>query len=300
MTSASLKAASPSECSKECVIMKRKREKQHIEGEKRAKMTPLRLISWNVNGLRAQLKKGSVQQLLAVWKPDIVCLQETKLQSQHIDTVQSSLGADYCAYWNCCEERKGQAGVALLSLLPPLRVSYGLSQASAEGDGRVIVAEYPKWYLVTVYFPQPGNHFERLSEKITWEKDFQALNQSLQQVKPVICLGDFNIITSDLDCPRRHLPRLAAYFDHREITSFQETLTELGWRDGFRALHTEDPGFTYYSARDKKAKDKGNGWRLDYAFFSPTIFPALQSCQVLDTHLGSDHFPLLADLSFSS
>ena len=297
--------------------MKRKREKQQTKGEKRAKITPLRFISWNVNGLRAQLSKGSLQQLLSTWKPDIVCLQEIKLQPKHIATVQSSLDSGYSVYWNCCEECKGQAGVALstllytvhrdvrsfllrtalLSLQPPLHVSYGLSQSSTGGDGRVLVAEYPNWYLVTVYFPQPGNHFERLSEKIAWEKDFQALSQSLQKGKPVICLGDFNTITSDLDCPKKHLPRLTAHFDRTEIDSFRETVAQLGWRDGFRALHPEDPGFTYYSARDKKAREKGNGWRLDYSFFSSTIFPALESCMVLDTHQGSDHFPLLVALS---
>lgn len=279
--------------------MKRKRTDLPIQVEKRVKMTPLRLISWNVNGLRAQLSKGSMHLLLSDWKPDIACLQETKLQTKHTAAVQSTLDARYHAYWNCCTERKGQTGVALLSLSRPLHVSYGLSQSSTGGDGRVIVAEYPNWYLVTVYFPQPGNLFEKLTEKIAWEKEFQALNQSLQRLKPVICMGDFNIIISEADCPKRHLPRLGAYFDRREIDSFKETIGELGWRDGYRELHA-DPGFTYYSARDKQARSKGNGWRLDYAFFSPALFPALVSCQVLDTLLGSDHFPLLADITSPS
>ena len=272
--------------------MKRKLTNFANSTQKKPKITPIRVISWNLNGIRAQVKKGTLNRLFLDSEADFFCFQEIKLQKKHIPEVKIDYLEEFYAYWNCSEEKKGYAGVAVFARTPVLRVTYGLHHSLTPGDGRLITCEYPDFYLVTVYFPQPGANFANLTEKLAWEMEFKALIADLQRVKPVICIGDFNIIMNELDCPEKHRKKLGKYFDKKEIDSFNETIGSLRLCDSYRYLHPDTPGLTYFSLRSPLS----SGWRLDYCFLSQSLQPRLLTASVLSTS-GSDHFPLLISIT---
>ena len=279
--------------------MKRKRTGADGCTAKKGKMSVVQVASWNVNGLRASIRKGAIQRLLSGHRPNIVCLQETKIQRKHVDVVSAAVGEGYFGYWNCCEGKKGTAGVGILTDTRPVQVRYDLDNSEQGGEGRVITAEFPSWYVVTVYFPQPGDKFAKLSEKLAWEQRFKTMVATLQANKPVICLGDFNIIMDEKDCPKKHIPKLGNYFDKAEIDSFQSTIGSLGMIDTFRSFHPEAVEYSYFSALSKNAREKQHGWRLDYIFVSASLHSSVLSSTILADSPGSDHLPVLAVLTHS-
>ncbi|MEM1223307.1 MAG: exodeoxyribonuclease III [Verrucomicrobiota bacterium] len=256
-------------------------------------MSDTKIISWNVNGLRAVLKKG-FEAFLANEKPDILCLQETKISSD-LTKDFSFPGYDYL-YWNCAE-KKGYSGTAILSRKAPLSVSYGLGVEKHDKEGRVITAEFPDYYLVTVYTPNSQNHDEtkkprRLAYRTKeWDVDFLDYVMRLDQVKPVIFCGDLNVAHKEIDLANPGTNRKNAGFTDEERSRF-DTILESGFVDCFRSFYPDKPDcYTWWSYR-AGARKRNVGWRIDYFCVSERFKGRAKEIALLNEITGSDHCPV--------
>lgn len=256
-------------------------------------MATKKIHSWNVNGLRAVLKKNFLDYL-ASEAPDILCLQETKISVDLIDDFEFE---DYLfTYWNCAE-KKGYSGTAILSKEEPLSVSYGLGIEKHDHEGRVITAEFADFALVTVYTPNSQNHDEnkrprRLNYRTReWDVDFRAYVEDLNARKPVILCGDLNVAHHEIDLANPVANRRNAGFTDEERTEFGKLL-EAGFVDSFRELHPEEKDrYSWWTYR-AGARQRNIGWRIDYFCLSNSLLPNLQEAHILDHITGSDHCPV--------
>ena len=248
----------------------------------------MKLISWNVNGLRACVGKGFFEFLEAE-QPDMMCLQETKLQPDQAPQVEG-----YQEYW-CSAEKKGYSGTALSSKTEPLSVTYNLGIDEHDHEGRVITAEYPDFYLVTVYVPNSQNELKRLDYRMQWEDDFRAYVQSLDQKKPVIICGDMNVAHQEIDLKNPKTNRGNAGFSDQERGKMT-TLLQSGFADSFRALYPDKTGaYTWWSYRFNARKNNA-GWRIDYFIVSERLLPRVKDQIIHADVTGSDHCPVELDL----
>ncbi|MCI1699972.1 exodeoxyribonuclease III [Liquorilactobacillus nagelii] len=245
----------------------------------------MKFISWNVNGLRAILKKDfstTFNQLDA----DFFCLQEIKLQQDQIDLNFPG----YTAYWNYAE-RKGYSGTAIFAKLPASSVRYGIGIDEFDHEGRVITLEYPNFFLVTCYTPNSQQKLKRLNFRMSWEKAFRKFLQDLDQIKPVILCGDLNVAHQEIDLKNWKTNRHNAGFSDEERSAMTNLLGN-GFIDTFRELHPETTGvYSWWSYRFH-ARENNAGWRIDYFITSKRLKPQIKTAEILTDILGSDHCPV--------
>ncbi|MBC1502047.1 exodeoxyribonuclease III [Listeria weihenstephanensis] len=245
----------------------------------------MKLISWNVNGLRAAEKKGFMDYFREV-DADIFCLQETKLQQGQIELDLSG----YHDYWNYAV-KKGYSGTAIFSKVKPLSVQYGLDMEEHDQEGRVITLEFPAFYMITVYTPNSQNELKRLDYRMDWEDAFLAHLKKLDQVKPVIVCGDLNVAHQEIDLKNPKTNRKNAGFSDEERGKFSDLLAA-GFTDSFRHLYPELEGaYSWWSYR-MNARARNTGWRIDYFVVSTRIADKIEEASIHADVLGSDHCPV--------
>ncbi|WP_195985104.1 exodeoxyribonuclease III [Clostridium sp. D33t1_170424_F3] len=245
----------------------------------------MKLISWNVNGLRACLNKGFMDFFNQI-DADVVCLQETKLQPGQVELDLP----EYRQYWHSAI-KKGYSGTAVFSRMEPLQVQYGIGVEEHEGEGRVITLEFPDWYLVTVYTPNAQRELARIDYRMSWEDAFRAYLKKLDAKKPVIVCGDMNVAHQEIDLKNPKTNRGNAGFSDQEREKMTELLTG-GFTDTFRFLHPDAVGaYTWWSYMFH-AREKNAGWRIDYFLISDRLRDKLQASEIHPEVMGSDHCPV--------
>lgn len=249
----------------------------------------MKLISWNVNGLRACVGKGFLD-FVKEQAPDVLCLQETKLQAGQIELELPH----YHQYWNYAE-KKGYSGTAVFTKAEPLSVSYGIGIEQHDKEGRVITAEFPEFYLVTVYTPNSQNELARLPYRMEWEDAFLAYLKKLEETKPVIFCGDLNVAHQEIDLKNPKTNRKNAGFTDEERGKFTQVL-ENGFIDTYRYFYPDTEGvYSWWSYRFK-AREKNAGWRIDYFVVSECLKERLADAMIYTQVMGSDHCPVGLEL----
>lgn len=253
----------------------------------------MKIISWNVNGIRAALKKPDLVQLLETETPDILCLQETKARSEQVDLPDSF--EPFEAFWNSAE-KPGYSSTAIFTRKAPIEVINGIGISEHDTEGRVITAEYDDYFLVTVYTPNAQNELKRLPYRLEWNAAFLAYVQGLEASKPVIFCGDLNVAHREIDLARPKANRKNPGFSDEERAGFDDILAA-GFIDSFRHFEPETEGaYSWWSYR-AGARGKNIGWRIDYVCLSSSLLPRLRSATILDQVMGSDHCPVAIELS---
>jgi exodeoxyribonuclease-3 len=245
----------------------------------------MKLISWNVNGLRACVQKGFLDFFKQA-DADIFCVQETKLQEGQINLELEG----YEQYWNYAQ-KKGYSGTAVFTRKKPLSVSYGIGIEEHDQEGRVITLEYEKFYFVTVYTPNSQNELARLDYRMRWEDDFLAYLKNLEKSKPVIYAGDLNVAHQEIDLKNPKTNRKNAGFTDEEREKFSAVL-ESGMIDTYRYFYPDQTGvYSWWSYRFK-AREKNAGWRIDYFVVSECLKEQLKDAKIHTEIMGSDHCPV--------
>ena len=248
----------------------------------------MKLISWNVNGLRACEGKG-FRDIFRELDADFFCLQETKMQPGQLDIAFEG----YESYWNSAE-KKGYSGTAIFTRHQPVSVSYGIGIDEHDHEGRVITLEMSDFYLVTVYTPNAQDELRRLDYRMRWEDDFQAYLRELDKQKPVIVCGDMNVAHEEIDLKNPKTNRRNAGFTDEERAKFTQLLAT-GFTDTFRWLYPEEVTYSWWSYRFQ-ARQKNAGWRIDYFVVSDRLRPRIADAKIHTQILGSDHCPVELDL----
>ena len=244
-----------------------------------------KLISWNVNGLRACVTKGFLDFFKEI-DADVFCVQETKLQEGQIDLQLDG----YYQYWNYAE-KKGYSGTALFTKEEPISVSYGIGIEEHDKEGRVITAEFDTCYVVTCYTPNSQNELKRLDYRMTWEDAFKAYLKELEKTKPVILCGDLNVAHKEIDLKNPKTNRKNAGFTDEEREKMT-VLLDSGFTDTYRYFNPDKEGvYSWWSYRFK-AREKNAGWRIDYFITSKALDEKLISADIHTDILGSDHCPV--------
>ncbi len=245
----------------------------------------MKLISWNVNGLRACVQKGFMDFFREI-DADIFCIQESKLQEGQIELELDG----YRQYWNYAE-KKGYSGTAVFTKAEPLSAAYGIGIEEHDHEGRVITLEYPNFYLVTVYTPNSQDGLARLDYRMRWEDDFLSYLKTLERKKPVIFCGDLNVAHQEIDLKNPKTNRKNAGFTDEERAKFTQ-LTENGFIDTYRFFYPDVEGvYSWWSYRFK-AREKNAGWRIDYFCASQSLKDRLQGAKIHTEVMGSDHCPV--------
>ncbi len=244
-----------------------------------------RMISWNVNGIRACMNKDFLASFAAL-DADIFCLQETKVQPGQIDLAPEG----YHCYWNYAE-KKGYSGTAIFTKEEPLAVFYGMDKPQHDTEGRLITLEFPSFYFITCYTPNAQDGLRRIGYRMQWEDDFRAYIQSLDSTKPVILCGDLNVAHEEIDLKNPKTNRGNAGFSDEERGKFSELLAA-GFTDSFRYLYPDRTGaYSWWSYRFH-ARENNAGWRIDYFVVSDRIAPQIKDAKIHTEIFGSDHCPV--------
>ena len=245
----------------------------------------IKLISWNVNGLRACCDKG-FRDIFTQLDADFFCLQETKMQEGQLDLSFEV----YTSYWNYAE-KKGYSGTAIFTKHQHLQVTYGLGIDEHDHEGRVITLEMEKFFLVTVYTPNSQDGLKRLDYRMTWDDDFRAYLQKLDQSKPVLVCGDLNVAHKEIDLKNPKTNRMNAGFTDQEREKFQ-LLLDAGFIDTFRYFYPEQTNIYSWWSYRFKAREKNAGWRIDYFLASASLADKLKEAKIHTEIFGSDHCPV--------
>ena len=251
----------------------------------------LKLISWNVNGLRACCDKGFREEFARL-DADFFCLQETKMQAGQLDLQFEG----YQSYWNYAE-KKGYSGTAIFTRHQPLSVAYGIGVEEHDHEGRVITLEMEQFYLITVYVPNSQDGLKRLDYRMTWEDDFLAYLKKLEEKKPVVVCGDLNVAHREIDLKNPKSNRKNAGFTDEERAKFTQWLNA-GFTDTFRYFYPEQKEIYSWWSYRFKAREKNAGWRIDYFVTSASLNEKLVDAKIHTDVYGSDHCPveLILDL----
>jgi exodeoxyribonuclease III len=246
----------------------------------------MKLISWNVNGIRAILKKNFLD-FVKDEKPDILCLQETKA---HPDQVDKILNEYDFHFWNSAE-KKGYSGTAIFSKIKPLTVMYGLDVSNHKGEGRIITLEFDNYYLVTVYTPNSGRGLDRLDYRQEWDKKFLKYLKNLEEKKPVVVCGDLNVAHTSIDLKndKANYNKNAGYMQ-QEIDGL-ENYFKAGFIDTFRIFYPKVVKYTWWSYMFNARKNNA-GWRIDYFLISKSFKDNVKGAFILNEVMGSDHCPV--------
>lgn len=249
----------------------------------------VKLISWNVNGLRAVLRKNFLDYLDAE-RPDVLCLQETKATP---DDVEQLWPCTYSTYWNCAE-RKGYSGTAVFTLHRPLRVSHGIGMAEHDREGRVITVEFTGFHLVNVYVPNSQRELTRLDYRQKWDRDFLKYLKRLEGRKPVVFCGDLNVAHTEIDLANPKANVRNHGFTPEERAGFG-ALVRAGFVDTFREFEQRGGHYTWWSPMSG-ARARNVGWRIDYFLISAALRPRLKAAFIRPEVGGSDHCPVGIEL----
>ncbi|WP_163114150.1 exodeoxyribonuclease III [Bacillus velezensis] len=246
----------------------------------------MKLISWNVNGLRAVMKKIDINTYVQETEADILCLQETKVQDGQVSLQPEG----YHAYWNYAV-KKGYSGTAVFSKEKPLHVFYGLGIGDHDQEGRVITLEFEHVFVVNCYTPNAKRGLERIDYRLQWEADFKDYLQKLDRKKPVILCGDLNVAHREIDLKNPKANRKNAGFSEQEREAFS-ALLNAGFTDSFRYLYPDQEGaYSWWSYRTN-AREKNIGWRLDYVIVSDRLKQRISQAAICADIMGSDHCPV--------
>ena len=249
----------------------------------------MKLISWNVNGLRAVMKKN-FYEFVNDTNPDILCIQETKMQEGQADVELP----EYHKYW-CSAEKKGYSGTLTLSKEEPLNVTCNMGVDKHDHEGRIVNCEYPGFYLVNVYVPNSQNELARLDYRMEWEDDFLKYIKQLEKNKPVIICGDMNVAHKEIDLKNPATNRRNAGFTDEEREKMS-LLQSSGLTDTFRFFYPEREGaYSWWSYRGN-ARANNTGWRIDYFLVSKALEDRLESADILTDVYGSDHCPVVLEI----
>ncbi|MCR4901390.1 MAG: exodeoxyribonuclease III [Butyrivibrio sp.] len=245
-----------------------------------------KFISWNVNGLRACVSKGTFIEFIEKEQPDAIGIQETKLQEGQIDLELSG----YHQYWNYAE-KKGYSGTAIFTKQEPVSVTYGIGIEEHDHEGRVITLEYPEYYLITVYVPNAKEDLSRLEYRCLWEDDFLKYIKNLEKSKPVIYCGDLNVAHKEIDLKNPKTNRNHAGFTDEERSKFDAVLAA-DMIDTYRNFYPDKEGaYSWWSYRFH-AREKNAGWRIDYFVTSSSLKDRLKDAMIYPDIMGSDHCPV--------
>jgi exodeoxyribonuclease-3 len=265
----------------------------------------MKIFSWNVNGIRAVIKKGEFQAFIKKYQPDILCLQETKAQEGQAEIDLP----EYEEYWNSAD-KKGYSGTAIFTKIPPIEAILGIPEKIAKkyelfdtyGDttkeGRVITLEFEDFYVSTVYTPNAKDDLSRIPIRQNWDPAYVEFMKELQKNKPVIFCGDLNVAHTELDLARPKENEGKKGFTQEERSAIDAMLSS-GFVDSFRNFNKEGGNYTWWSAWGG-ARQRNVGWRIDYVMVSDTLLPVLKSARIHSDVMGSDHCPVSIDLAVST
>ena len=249
----------------------------------------MKLISWNVNGLRACMQKG-FKEFFDASDADAFCLQETKLQEGQVDFAPEG----YFSYWNYAE-KKGYSGTAIFTKREPLSVSYGIGVEEHDHEGRVITLEYLEYYLITVYVPNSQDELRRLDYRMKWEDDFLSYIKKLEESKPVIYCGDLNVAHKEIDLKNPTSNHHNAGFTDEERGKMTKVL-ESGHLDTFRYFYPDQTDIYSWWSYRFKSRERNAGWRIDYFIVSESLKDKLTDAKIHTEIFGSDHCPVELDI----
>jgi len=246
----------------------------------------MKIVSWNVNGIRAVLKKGFLD-FVKKENPDVLCLQETKAHPNQVDEMFNMYEHHF---WNSAE-KKGYSGTAVFSKVKPLSVVYGNDEKEHKGEGRIIALEFAKFFLVNVYTPNSGDGLKRLDYRKEWDKNFLKFLKKLEKKKPIVLCGDLNVAHTEIDLarPKENYNKSAGY-TQVEIDGLENYLKN-GFIDTFREFNKEPKQYSYWGYRFN-ARANNSGWRIDYFLISEILKKKLKKGFILSKVLGSDHCPV--------
>ena len=248
----------------------------------------MKLISWNVNGLRACMQKDFLDSFYQL-DSDIFCLQETKMQEGQLDLDLPG----YYQYW-CSAEKKGYSGTAVFTKIKPLSVSYGVGVPELDNEGRVITLEFEDFYLVNCYTPNSQNELARLPYRQEWDAAFRAYVAGLAEKKPVVFCGDLNVAHEEIDLKNPKSNHKSAGFSDEEREKFSKLL-ESGFADSYRRLYPDKVEYSWWSYM-MKAREKNVGWRIDYFVVSERLMDKVKDSYILTSVMGSDHCPVKLEI----
>lgn len=249
----------------------------------------MKLISWNVNGLRAVINKGFMDFFKQI-DADIFCIQETKMQEGQIELILDG----YYQYFNSAI-KKGYSGTAVFTKEKPINVTYGIGIEEHDQEGRIITAEYEKFYLVNCYTPNSKRELERLEYRKIWENEIRKYLKKLEETKPVIYCGDLNVAHEEIDLKNPKTNHYSAGFTDEERNKMTELLNA-GFIDSFRYLYPEkENAYTWWSYM-MKAREKNVGWRIDYFIISNSLKEKIEDSKIHSEVMGSDHCPIELDI----
>lgn len=249
----------------------------------------MKLISWNVNGIRACIQKGFID-IFNELDADIFCIQESKLSEGHLELDIPG----YYQYWNYAK-KKGYSGTAVFAKKEPVNVTYGLGIEEHDNEGRVITLEYEEFYLVTVYTPNSQTELKRLDYRMQWEDDFKTYLKKLEENKPVIVCGDLNVAHEEIDLKNPKTNRMNAGFTDKERNKMTALLNS-GFIDTFRYFYPDRTGIYSWWSYRFSARQKNAGWRIDYFLISESLKDKLVSADIHTDIYGSDHCPIELDI----
>ena len=253
----------------------------------------MKLVSWNVNGLRAVITKG-FEEFFKEINADIFCIQETKMQEEQIDDKIKEIFKEYNCYWNSAE-KKGYSGTAVFSKVKPTNVTYGIGIEEHDKEGRVITLEFEKFYLVNCYTPNSKRELERLDYRMIWEDEFRKYLLKLNETKQVVMCGDLNVAHEEIDLKNPKTNRRNAGFTDEERNKMTELLNS-GFTDTFRYLYPDKTGMYSWWSYMFKAREKNAGWRIDYFIVSKSVEERIKESYIFSDVMGSDHCPVGLDL----
>lgn len=253
----------------------------------------MKLISWNVNGLRAVISKG-FKDFYNNINADILCLQETKMQQEQISMDINEIFKDRYVYWNSAE-KKGYSGTVVISKLKPLNVTYGIGKEEHDKEGRVITLEFKEFYLVNCYTPNSKRELERLDYRMVWEEEIRNYLINLNKNKPVIYCGDLNVAHNEIDLKNPASNHKNAGFTNEERSKMTELLNS-GFIDTFRYKYPDKIGAYSWWSYMFHAREKNAGWRIDYFIVSDSIKDKIEDAKILADIMGSDHCPVELDI----
>ena len=251
----------------------------------------MKLISWNVNGIRACINKG-FKEFFEKEQADIFCVQETKCQPGQVELEFKG----YKSYWNSAE-RKGYSGTAIFTKKEPISVKYGIGKEEHDKEGRVITLEYEKFYIVTIYTPNSKRELERLSYRQVWEDEIRNYLLNLNKTKPVIMCGDLNVAHKEIDLKNPKTNRRNAGFTDEEREKMTKLL-EAGFTDTFRYLYPDKENEYSWWSYMGRAREKNVGWRIDYFIISKDIKDKIVDAKIYPEVMGSDHCPVGLEMSY--
>ena len=254
----------------------------------------MKLISWNVNGLRAVVNKG-FKEFFKEIDADIFCIQETKMQEAQLDENILEIFEGYNAYWNSAE-KKGYSGTAIFTKQKPLNVTYGIGIEEHDKEGRVITLEFEKFYIVNIYTPNSKRELERLDYRQLWEDEIRAYLLKLKENKSVVMCGDLNVAHTEIDLKNPKTNRKNAGFTDEERAKMTELLNA-GFVDTYRYKYPEVEGKYSWWSYMFHAREKNAGWRIDYFIVSENLKDKIEDAKILDDIYGSDHCPVELDLN---